>query len=128
MLVITPSIIPSGTSEPSGHKIAGFVIKCPTFLTNIKLRPLRESSEPLGEQYCLSGFIFLTKLPVPLSTFSSKSPLFSPSQFLYARALSDASTAATESSQSMMVLKADSRMISLTLALSEAPILLSELT
>ena len=47
-MVNIASIIPSKTSFPSLSKIAGLVIKCPTFLTNNVLLPGKEKESPSG--------------------------------------------------------------------------------
>ena len=46
--VTTESIIPSNTSLPLSSRIAGLVIKCPTFLTSINARPGNENEVPSG--------------------------------------------------------------------------------
>ena len=94
------SIIPSGTSLPSLSLIAGFVIKCPTFLTRRRLLPGSRIIFPFFKRYFRSGFNSLViNLPF-LSKDLFKLPFINPSQFLYTTILSSASTAATESSQS----------------------------
>ena len=47
-IVNIASIIPSKTSLPSLSKIAGLVIRCPTFLTRSVLLPDREKDSPSG--------------------------------------------------------------------------------
>ena len=72
----------------------------------------------------LSDANFLMKDLPFLNIEHSKEPAFKPNQFLYDKSLSTASTAATESSQSSIVVTADSIIISSTPALSDRPTLL----
>ncbi|HIG36951.1 MAG TPA: DUF4040 domain-containing protein [Oceanospirillaceae bacterium] len=121
-LVSRPSIMPSGTSSPWALSMALLVIKWPTFRTNNKLRPCRLKSLPWGSWYWRSALsVRVMVLPFLLSSMA-KSPFMSPSQLRYTITLSSASTAVTESSQSIIVDTAASIMMSLTPARSVVPI------
>ena len=99
-IVKNASIIPSGTSLSFLSLIAGFVMRWPTFLTNIRLLPGSNIIFPFFNKYFLSGLSSLVINCPPLSNDLFRFPLINPSQFLYTIILSSASTAATESSQS----------------------------
>ena len=120
-LVKIASWMPSYTSLPSASTIASLVIRCPTLRTNSRLRPGRVSSPPSGLVKVRSWLRTRVKLVSPLLTSSDRSPLFSPSQLRYPSTLSSASTAATESSKSWIVVIADSSTTSLMPALSVEP-------
>ena len=76
------SIIPSGTSLPFRSLIAGLVIKCPTFLTNMRLLPGSSIIFPFFNKYFLSGLSSLVMNLPPLSKDLFKLPFIKPSQFL----------------------------------------------
>ena len=76
------SIIPSGISVPFLSLIAGLVIRCPTFLTNIKLLPGSNIIFPFLRRYFLSGFNSLKMRLPALSKDLCKLPFINPNQFL----------------------------------------------
>ena len=98
--VITASIMPSNTSFPSPSRIAGLVIKWPTFRTSMRARPGSTRLEPSGAEYSRSGLRHRSKVSSPLETIVDRVPRISPNQLAYTCVLSAPSTAATESSQS----------------------------
>ena len=104
--------MPSGHSDPSFNKIAGLVIRCPTFLLSNKDLPCNTIFLPFGDKYCLSKFNFLRIVLLFFLNFDVKFPFIKDSQFLYPSTLSSASTAATLSSWSQIVEIADSKIIS----------------
>ena len=121
--VITPSSMPSGISLPCLSSTAGVVIKWPTLRINSSERPGSLNVPlPSGVVYSRSGLSVRVKVWPPLCTSSTSVPFIKPSQLAYTSALSSPSTAVTESSQSIMVESAASRMTSFTPAGSCAPI------
>ncbi|SKW00551.1 Uncharacterised protein [Mycobacteroides abscessus subsp. abscessus] len=90
--------------------------------TNSRLRPGSVSSPlPSGVVKTRSSLSTRVNVLPPLDTSSDRSPLLRPNQFRYPSTLSSASTAATESSKSMIVVIADSSTTSLMPALSVEP-------
>ena len=81
-IVKIESMIPSGISLPFLSLIAGFVIKCPTFLTSIKLLPGNKIILPFLRRYFLSGFNSLKMRFPALSKDLCKLPFINPNQFL----------------------------------------------
>jgi len=77
---------------------------------------------PSGVVYSRSAFRRRVNVLPPFDTSSTSVPCISPSQLRYNCTLSSASTAATESSQSMIVLTAASSTTSFTFATSARPI------
>mmetsp|Transcript_4772 Transcript_4772/g.8484 ORF Transcript_4772/g.8484 Transcript_4772/m.8484 type:complete len:215 (-) Transcript_4772:827-1471(-) len=127
--VISASTRPSGTSRPVSAKRTASVSKCiPTLRTKSTTRPGRTFLPPdLGHTNVLSGLSLRTRSLPPLENFSSRVPFMRPVQLLYTLALSKASTAATESSQSAIAVIADSITMSLMPAAWVAPMVLDGL-
>ena len=81
-MVNMASKMPSGISFPALSKIAGLVIRWPTFLTNIRLRPVSRNFLPRVSLYSLSVLSCLVSSASPFMKVSFKSPFISPNQFL----------------------------------------------
>ena len=120
-VVTTASMTPSGISLPSPHRIAGLVIRWPTLRTKSSARPCSLTGLPSAPVYSRSAFRRRVIGLPPFSKVSSSVPFIRPSQLRYTTTLSSASTAATESSQSMMVDSAASISRSFTPAASVLP-------
>ena len=120
-VVTTASIKVSCTPSPS--MVIMSVVRCmPTFRTRRSDRLLIVPCSPLARVIAESGFNFLIMVCDPFTKLVSRVPFIKPSQLAYAVTLSSASTVATESSQSMIVLTADSTITSAIFAESVEPI------
>ena len=121
IVVTTASINVSGIGSPWTVTIS-VEICIPTFRTSRSDRLLIFPWFPLANVIAVSGVNFRVTVSVPFAKLVSRVPFIRPSQLLYAKTLSSASTVATESSQSIIVLTADSTITSAMFAGSAEPI------
>ena len=120
--VTMASSMPSGISAPSLSRTASVNMWWPTLRISIRLRPGSTSAPPSGAVNWRSAESLRSSDLPPLLKVADRLPSISPSQLRYTSTLSSASTAATLSSQSMIVLMADSSTTSATPAGSPEPI------
>mmetsp|Transcript_26179 Transcript_26179/g.86104 ORF Transcript_26179/g.86104 Transcript_26179/m.86104 type:complete len:209 (-) Transcript_26179:719-1345(-) len=123
-LVTARSSMCSGISLPSSSVTASVYRCIPTFRTRSTVVPGSRSSFPAGVDQTLSVFIRRVIILEPFCISTLKLRFISPAHVRYTCTLSSASTAATESSQSAMAVRADSTTTSLMPAMLDLPMLL----